>query len=89
MGAVALALSGFIALGLSLSDAEGSHKLRVATTIPILVQPWNDLKLAQRVAEEAGARAVVIPTMVGGAKGVDTHIGTIEHNVTALAQALR
>ena len=55
----------------------------------ILVQPWNDLKLAQRVAEEAGARAVVIPTMVGGAKGVDTYIGTIEHNVTALAQALR
>jgi ABC-type Zn uptake system ZnuABC Zn-binding protein ZnuA len=52
-------------------------------------QPWNDLKLAQRVAEEAGARAVVIPTMVGGAKGVDTYIGTIEHNVTALAQALR
>ncbi len=35
----------------------------------ILVQPWNDLKLAQRVAEEAGARAVVIPTMVGGVKG--------------------
>jgi zinc/manganese transport system substrate-binding protein len=55
----------------------------------ILVQPWNDLKLAQRVAEEAGARAVVIPTMVGGVKGVDTYIGTIDYNVTALAQALR
>src|SRR4029453_18520479 len=55
----------------------------------ILVQPWNDLKLAQRVAEEAGARAVVIPTMVGGVKGIDTYIGTIDYNVTALAQALR
>jgi zinc/manganese transport system substrate-binding protein len=55
----------------------------------ILVQPWNDLKLAQRVAEEAGARAVVIPTMVGGVKGVETYIGTIDYNVTALAQALR
>jgi zinc/manganese transport system substrate-binding protein len=55
----------------------------------ILVQPWNDLKLAQRVAEEAGARAAVIPTMVGGAKGVDTYIGTIDYNVNALAQALR
>jgi zinc/manganese transport system substrate-binding protein len=55
----------------------------------ILVQPWNDLKLAQRVAEEAGARAVVIPTMVGGVKGAETYIGTIDYNVTALAQALR
>jgi zinc/manganese transport system substrate-binding protein len=55
----------------------------------ILVQPWNDLKLAQRVAEEAGARAVVIPTMVGGVKGAETYMGTIDYNVTALAQALR
>jgi zinc/manganese transport system substrate-binding protein len=55
----------------------------------ILVQPWNDLKLAQRVAEEAGARVSVIPTMVGGVKGVDTYIGTIDHNVNALARALR
>ena len=55
----------------------------------ILVQPWSDLKLAQRVAEEAGARAVVIPTMVGGVKGAETYIGTIDYNVTALAQALR
>jgi hypothetical protein len=31
----------------------------------------------------------VIPTMVGGVKGVDTYIGTIDYNVTALAQALR
>jgi zinc/manganese transport system substrate-binding protein len=55
----------------------------------ILVQPWNDLKLAQRVAEETGAKVSVIPTMVGGVKGVDTYIGTIDHNVNALAQALR
>ena len=38
----------------------------------ILVQPWNDLKLVQRVAEEAGAKVIVIPTMVGGVKGVET-----------------
>jgi ABC-type Zn uptake system ZnuABC Zn-binding protein ZnuA len=55
----------------------------------ILVQPWNDLKLAQRVAEEAGAKVIVIPTMVGGVKGADTYIGTIDYNVNALAQALR
>jgi zinc/manganese transport system substrate-binding protein len=55
----------------------------------VLVQPWNDLKLAQRVADEAGAKAVVVPTMVGGVKGVDTYIGTIDYNVNVLAQALR
>jgi zinc/manganese transport system substrate-binding protein len=55
----------------------------------ILVQPWNDLKLAQRVAEEAGAKVIVIPTMVGGVKGVETYIGTIDYNVNTLAQALR
>ena len=55
----------------------------------VLVQPWNDLKLAQRVAEEAGAKSIVVPTMVGGVKGVDSYIGTIDYNVSALAQALR
>ena len=55
----------------------------------ILVQPWNDLKLAQRVAEDAGAKAIVVPTMVGGVKGVDTYIETIDYNVNVLAQALR
>ena len=55
----------------------------------ILVQPWNDLKLAQRVAEDAGAKAIVVPTMVGGVKGVDTYIGTIDYNVGVLAQDLR
>jgi zinc/manganese transport system substrate-binding protein len=55
----------------------------------VLVQPWNDLKLAQRVADEAGAKSIVVPTMVGGVKGIDSYIGTIDYNVTALAQALR
>jgi len=55
----------------------------------ILIQPWNDLKLAQRVAEDAGAKAIVVPTMVGGAKGADTYIGTIDYNVNVLAQTLR
>jgi len=55
----------------------------------IIVEPWNDLKLATRVADEAGAKAVVLASMVGGVKDADTYIGTIDHNVNALAQALR
>ncbi len=55
----------------------------------IVVEPWNDLKLASRVADEAGAKAVVLASMVGGVKGADSYITAIDHNVNALAQALR
>jgi zinc/manganese transport system substrate-binding protein len=55
----------------------------------IIVEPWNDLKLAGRVADEAGAKAVVLAGMVGGVKGTDSYIAAIDHNVNALAQALR
>jgi zinc/manganese transport system substrate-binding protein len=55
----------------------------------IIVEPWNDLKLATRVADEAGAKAVVLAPMVGGVKGTDSYIAAIDHNVNALAQALR
>ncbi len=55
----------------------------------IIVEPWNDQKLAARVAEEAGAKAVVLASMVGGVKGADTYIGALDYNVNALAQALR
>jgi len=55
----------------------------------ILVEPWNDFKLAQRVAEEAGAKAYVFASAVGGVKGADNYIATIEFNVTLLAQALK
>jgi ABC-type Zn uptake system ZnuABC Zn-binding protein ZnuA len=55
----------------------------------ILVEPWNDLKLATRVAEEAGARAVVIASSVGAVKGTDDYIETIDYNVVTLAKVLR
>ena len=55
----------------------------------LIVEPWNDLKLANRVADEAGAKAIVLASMVGGVKGADTYIAAIDHNVNALAQALR
>jgi len=55
----------------------------------IIVEPWNDVKLANRVAEEAGAKAVVLASMVGGVKGTDSYIGAIDHNVNALVTAMR
>jgi zinc/manganese transport system substrate-binding protein len=55
----------------------------------ILVEPWNDRKLAARVAEEAGARALVMASSVGAVKGADTYIDAMDYNVNTLAQALR
>ncbi len=55
----------------------------------VLVEPWNDVKLAERVAQEAGARAIVIATSVGAVKGSDDYIAAIDYNVRTLAEALR
>ncbi|HZO41469.1 MAG TPA: metal ABC transporter substrate-binding protein [Methylomirabilota bacterium] len=55
----------------------------------LIVEPWNDVKLANRVAQEAGAKAVVLASMVGGVKGADSYIGAIDHNVNALVTAMK
>ena len=56
----------------------------------ILVEPWNDLKLAERVAAEAGgARAILMASSVGAVKGADNYIAAIEYNITTIAQALK
>jgi zinc/manganese transport system substrate-binding protein len=55
----------------------------------VLVEPWNDVKLAQRVAEEAGAKALVVASAVGAVKGADNYLAAIDFNVRALVQALR
>jgi len=55
----------------------------------ILMEPWNDVKLATRVAEEAGARALIMATSVGAVKGADTYIAAVDYNVRTLAEALR
>ena len=55
----------------------------------ILVEPWNDLKLAARIAGDAGAKAVVIAPSVGAVKGTDDYLAAIDYNVTTLARELR
>lgn len=55
----------------------------------VLVEPWNDVKLANRVAEDAGARAFVVASAVGAVKGADSYIAAIDFNVTTLAKALQ
>jgi ABC-type Zn uptake system ZnuABC Zn-binding protein ZnuA len=55
----------------------------------VLVAPWNDVKLAQRVAEEAGVKAYVMATSVGAVKGADNYFAAIDYNVKTLAEALK
>ncbi len=55
----------------------------------ILTVPWGDRKLAARIGEEAGARVVALAPAVGGLKGADTYLSTVDYNVTALATALK
>jgi zinc/manganese transport system substrate-binding protein len=55
----------------------------------VLVEPWNDVKLANRIAEEAGAKAFVMATAVGAVKGADNYIAAIDYNITTLAKALQ
>jgi zinc/manganese transport system substrate-binding protein len=55
----------------------------------VLVEPWNDVKLANRVAEEAGSQAFVVASAVGAVKGADNYIAAVDYNVTMLAKALQ
>ena len=55
----------------------------------ILVEPWNDVKLATRVGEEAGAKAFVVASAVGAVKGADNYIAAIDYNIKTLAKALQ
>jgi ABC-type Zn uptake system ZnuABC Zn-binding protein ZnuA len=55
----------------------------------VLVEPWNDVKLANRIAEEAGAKAFVMASAVGAVKGADNYIAAIDFNINTLAKALQ
>jgi ABC-type Zn uptake system ZnuABC Zn-binding protein ZnuA len=55
----------------------------------VVVEPWNDFKLAERVAQEAGAKVRVLAPGVGAVKEADTYFSMIDYNVRTVADALR
>jgi ABC-type Zn uptake system ZnuABC Zn-binding protein ZnuA len=55
----------------------------------LIAEPFADRKVAQLVAREAGATLLVLPSAVGGVKGIASHLDLFEHNVNAIANALR
>jgi zinc/manganese transport system substrate-binding protein len=60
------------------------EKIRV-----LILEPWGDRKLAERIANEAGAKVVLLAHAVGSVKNVDSYLALLEHNVNTVAAALR
>lgn len=55
----------------------------------VVVEPWNDYKLAERVAQDAGAKVRVLAPSVGALKEARTYLDTVDYNVRTLAEGLR
>ncbi|MGH7384088.1 MAG: metal ABC transporter substrate-binding protein [Candidatus Rokuibacteriota bacterium] len=55
----------------------------------VVVEPWNDIRLAERVAQEAGAKVRVLAPSVGALKEARTYLDTVDYNVRTIADGLR
>ncbi len=55
----------------------------------LIVEPWSDYKLAERIAQEAGAQVVLLATGVGAVKGAETYLDAVDYDVKTLAKALK
>ena len=75
--------------------ASPAHLARLIRTMKeqgvkaIVVEPWSDQQLAARVAQDAGARVVVLNAKLGQASGPDAYIASTDANIVTLAAALR
>jgi ABC-type Zn uptake system ZnuABC Zn-binding protein ZnuA len=75
--------------------ATPAHLVRLAAQMKadgvkaLLIEPWGDRKLADRLGRETGAKVVTMAPAAGAVKGTESYVAWIDYNVTALAQALR
>ena len=54
----------------------------------IIMEPFYDRRVADRIAQLSGAKVLVLPPSVGGVQGIDTYVEMMRHNITALAAAI-
>ncbi len=54
----------------------------------VLVSPWSNIALARRVAEESGARLVILPIQTDSATNTETYLKMIETTAIMLEEAL-
>ena len=55
----------------------------------VVMEPFYDRKTADRVAGFARAKVLVLPTSVGGIKGLNDYIALLDHDIKQLANALK
>lgn len=55
----------------------------------ILMEPFYDRRIADKVALETGAKVLVVPPSVGGAKGLDDYVAVMRNAVATVAAAVR
>ncbi len=72
-----------------------SHLADVMSTIretkarAITMEPFYDKKIGDLVANQTGIKLLILPTSVGGIKGIDDYIQLITYNLTQLANAVK
>jgi ABC-type Zn uptake system ZnuABC Zn-binding protein ZnuA len=54
----------------------------------IIMEPFYDRKVADRIAGLSGAKVLVLPPSVGGIRGIDSYIEMMRHNIRQLASAI-
>ena len=54
----------------------------------IIMEPFYDRKVADRIAGLSGAKVLVLPPSVGGIKGIDSYLAMMRHNIRQLASAI-
>ncbi len=55
----------------------------------LIADPFSDQKVAELVARESGAKLLILPPAVGGAKGVASYFDLFEYTISALTGALQ
>jgi zinc/manganese transport system substrate-binding protein len=65
------------------------RKMKAGGIKIILVEPYFDAKTPNAIARETGARVLVLPPSVGGEKGVDDYVALFDHDLKALADAVK
>src|SRR5215472_2626252 len=55
----------------------------------ILVEPYFELNTPSTIARETGAEVVIMPSSVGGAKGVSDYFQLLDHDLAVLSRALQ
>ena len=55
----------------------------------VICETWDDVRLAQYVADQAGAKMVVLPDHVNGIEGVDTYAKLFEYDTQKLIETAK